>query len=161
PAEAALEDESEDSVAVSGRFTVGRHLPDEVPSALDDRSVGAEETHPRLIHRDARAREDAGEPEGVSSADVRPIVPPESDDVDELGILGEQLGQGVDIRPVPGVLAAVDDRLVCLQHVPCSFGAGSSCEIRASSACLSYALFRGQSELLCWPCEEDATRHTA
>src|SRR5699024_9928645 len=77
------------------------------------------------------------------------------------GILGEQLGQGVGIRPVPGVLPAVDDRLGCLQHVPCSFGAGSSCEIRASSACLSCALFRGQSELLCWPCEEDATRHTA
>src|SRR5699024_3745173 len=70
-----------------------------------------------LSHRDARVREDAGEPEGVGPADVRPIVPPESDDVDELGILGEQLGKGIGIRPVPGVFPAVDDRSGCLQHV--------------------------------------------
>src|SRR5699024_10399737 len=59
----------------------------------------------------------AGEAEGVSLADVRPIVPPESDDIDELGILGEQIGQGIGVRPVPGVFPAVDDRLGCLQHV--------------------------------------------
>src|SRR5699024_12883522 len=44
-----------DAAVVQSRWhLVGQVTPDGVPSALDDRSVGAEETHPRLDRKSTR-----------------------------------------------------------------------------------------------------------
>jgi hypothetical protein len=100
-----------DQYAVSRRerVTFGGHVPFQGPSGARDRDARSGEANGTFLDAQSACLENRPMGELMRTLDFGSSLPPDSDNIDELGILREELGEGVHVVPIPGLRESVDD----------------------------------------------------